>query len=337
MAEIMSQNEIDSLLNALSSGEVDVEEIKNEEEEKKVVSYDFRSPKKLAKDQLKTLQIIHDNFCRGLNTFLAGYLRSYVHSEVLSVEELSYHEFSNSIANPSVLSIMDFNPLEGQIVMDLSPAVGFAFIDRILGGKGKLFDEKRIFTEIESSLIRKLIKQIMDLLVDPWANVIELSPKLDKIEYNSQFVQIISPNETVALITLAIKIGDVEGMMNICIPHIVIEPILGKLSTKFWFSKISKEITENEKDSLKRNLEKGKLKVSAILGKTEITVKEFIGLQVGDVIKLNNLTKDPIEITVGERNKYYGFPGTMKNKLAIKITEIYREGDENYGRNAFAR
>ncbi|MGV8146356.1 MAG: flagellar motor switch protein FliM [Alkaliphilus sp.] len=331
MAEIMSQNEIDSLLNALSSGEVDAEEIKLEEVERKIVSYDFRSPKKLAKDQLKTLQIIHDNFCRSLNTFLSGYLRSYVHSEVLSVEELSYYEFSNSIANPSVLSVIDFDPLEGQIVMDLSPVVSFAFIDRILGGKGNLFDEKRTFTEIESSLIKKLIKQIMHLSIEPWENVIELTPKLEKIEYNSQFVQIISPNETVALITLSLKIGDVEGMMNICIPHIVIEPILGKLSTKFWFSKVSKEITEIEKEAMRTKLEKGKLGVVALLGKTQVTVREFLGLQLGDVIKLDNLTDDPIEIMVGEKHKYYGMPGTSKNNLAIQVTKIEKEGDEYYG------
>ena len=333
----MSQNEIDSLLNALSTGEVDVEEIKGSDEDKKIIAYDFRSPKKLAKDQLKTLQIIHDNFCRALNTFLAGYLRSYVHSEVLSVEELSYYEFSNSIANPSVLSIIDFNPLEGQIVMDLSPTVSFAFIDRILGGTGKLFDEKRTFTEIEATLIKKLVKQIMDLSIEPWANVIELTPRLDKIEYNSQFVQIISPNETVALITLSIKIGDVEGMINLCIPHIVIEPILGKLSTKFWFSKVSKEITETEKSTLRKKLEKGKLRVTAILGRTEITVKDFLGLQIGDVIKLDNVAKDEIEIKVGEKQKYFGLPGTVKNNLSVRVTKIDREGDENYERNAFAR
>ena len=324
----MSQNEIDALLQALSTGELDVEEIKEENQDKKIRNYDFKSPKKLAKDQLRTLQIIHENFSRMLNTFLSGYLRAYVQTEVISVEELSYYEFSNSIANPALISIINFHPLTGQIIIDLSPSISFSVIDRILGGSGKYYEESRTFTEIEITLIKKIIKQILELLIDPWENVIELHPSLEKIETNSQFVQIVSPNETVALITLNIKIGDVEGMLNICIPHIVIEPILPKLSTKFWFSSISKTVTNEDKITLKHRVEKSKVNVSAQLGSTYITVKDFVGLQIGDVILLDKPVKDEIEILVGDKRKHFGVPGTMNNKMAIQVTRIDEEGDE---------
>ena len=145
MSDILTQNEIDALLNALNTGAVDVEDIKGDQTEDKIKKYDFKSPKKLAKDQLKTLQIIHENFSRMLNTFLSGYLRTYVQTEVLSVEELSYYEFSNSIVNPAVLSIIDFFPLNGQIIMDMSSVVAFTLIDRILGGQGKEVQESRPF------------------------------------------------------------------------------------------------------------------------------------------------------------------------------------------------
>ncbi|KAB3535873.1 flagellar motor switch protein FliM [Alkaliphilus pronyensis] len=328
MSDVLSQNEIDALLKALNSGEVDADDIKEEKQEKKIRPYDFKSPKKLAKDQLRTLHIIHDNFSRVLNTFLSGYLRSYIHTEVLSVEELSYYEFSNSIVNPAVLSVVNFSPLSGQIILEISPSIVFTFIDRILGGNGKGMEEKRNFTEIEMTLVRKLKKQILDLMIDPWENVIELEPKLEKIENNSQFVQIVSPNETVALVTLSLKIGEIEGLMNICIPHIVIEPIIEKLSTKFWFSTISKTITGEAKEGLKKRVEKSKIGINVLLGKARITVRDFLELQQGDVIMLDSLVNNELEICVSDRQKYYGIPGTVKNKLSVQVTRIDRKGDE---------
>ncbi len=330
MSDILSQNEIDALLNALNTGEVDVAEIREDQSESKAKRYDFKSPKKLAKDQLKTLQIIHEDFSRTLNTFLSGYLRTYVQTEVLSVEELSYYEFSNSIVNPAILSIIDFHPLSGQIIIDISSTIAFALIDRILGGQGKEMDEVRSFTEIEITLIRNIVKQVTKLMIDPWENVIELEPKLEKIETNSQFAQIVSPNETTALITLNLKIGEVEGFLNICIPHIVIEPILPKLSTKFWFANINKQTTDEDKYVLEKRLVKSTVDVSVELGYTYITVKEFIELQLGDVIVLDNSSTKELEMKVGSKHKYFGVPGTVKNKVAFKITRIEEKGDELY-------
>ncbi|ABR48863.1 flagellar motor switch protein FliM [Alkaliphilus metalliredigens QYMF] len=330
MSDVLSQNEIDDLLQALNSGEVEIEEMKDEKIEKKIKSYDFKSPKKLAKDQLRTLQIIHDNFSRMLNTFLAGYLRTYVQADVLTVEELSYYEFSNSVVNPAVLSIINFTPLEGQIIVDISPSISFTLIERILGGVGKGTEEVRPFTEIETTLIKKLMRQVINLMVDPWENVIELQPKLDKIETNSQFAQIVSPNDTVALVTLNLKIGDVEGMMNICIPHIVIEPILDKLSTKLWFSNISKPVTESDKKALQKRVEKSTVNITAQLGGTCVTVKDFLELQIGDVIMLDNPVNKELQILVGDKIRYRGLPGTSKNKLAVKVTGIDEKGDEIY-------
>ncbi|ABR46838.1 flagellar motor switch protein FliM [Alkaliphilus metalliredigens QYMF] len=330
MSDVLSQNEIDDLFQALNSGEVEIDEMKDEKIEKKIKSYDFKSPKKLAKDQLRTLQIIHDNFSGMLNTFLAGYLRTYVQAEVLTVEELSYYEFSNSVVNPAVLSIINFTPLEGQIIVDISPSISFTLIERILGGMGKETEEIRPFTEIETTLIKNLMRQVINLMIDPWENVIELQPKLDKIETNSQFAQIVSPNDTVALITLNLKIGDVEGMMNICIPHIVIEPILDKLSTKLWFSNSSKPVTERDKKALQKRVEKSAVDITAQLGSTCVTVKDFLELQMGDVIMLDNPVDKELQILVGDKIRYRGLPGTSKNKLAVKVTGIDQKGDEIY-------
>ncbi len=330
MSDILSQNEIDALLNALNTGEVDVVDIKEDQVEGKAKIYDFKSPKKLAKDQLKTLQIIHENFSRTLNTFLSGYLRTYVKTEVLSVEELSYYEFSNSIVNPALLAIVDFCPLDGQIIMDISSIIAFTLIDRILGGQGEKNQESRPFTEIEKTLIENVLKQLTSLMVDPWENVIELEPRLDKIETNSQFAQIVSPNETTALITLNLKIGEVEGFLNICIPHIIIEPILPKLSTTFWFANVSKQTTEMDKRIIEKRLINSPVNINVELGHTHITVEEFLGLQLGDVIALDSNINKELEIRVGNKRKYYGIPSSMKNKVAIKITRVEERRDEPY-------
>lgn len=328
MPDVLSQNEIDALLQALSTGEVDAQEIQNETKESKIKKYDFRRPDKFAKDQLRTLQMIHENFARLLNTFLSGYLRSLVHVNVLNVEQLSNYEFTNSISNPAVLGIIDFAPLDGQIILDIAPDIAFVFIDRILGGNGRPLGEVRNFTEIEISLLKKLITQIIKLLKEPWENVMEISPKLEKIETNSQFAQIVSPSETIALITLNIKIGEVEGMINFCIPHLVIEPILPKLNTRFWFTSMNKEQTPEDEEIISTRVEKTKVTIRAVLGSTLITVGDFIDLQVGDVIQLDTPINEDVKIYVKDQLKYYGKPGIKKKKMAVKVEEIVEKGDE---------
>lgn len=328
MSEVLSQNEIDALLNALSSGEVDVHEIKEESEEKKIKKYDFRNPQKIAKDQLRTLEIIHDNFGRLIQTFLSGYLRAPVKISVLTVDQYAYSEFSNAISNPAFLSIINFQPLTGQVIMDLSSNIAFAIIDRLLGGVGENVSNIRSFTEIELTLLKKIVNRMISFIVEAWSNVIKLEPYLEKIETNSQFAQIVSPNETVALITLNMSIGEIEGMMNICIPHIVIEPILNKLSTKFWFSTSRKDITKNDVKLIEKRVKNVNVEVAAILGSSYITVGEILNLQVKDVIKLDTNIKDGVKVRVGSNYKYLGIPGTKKNKMAVKIQRVVKDGDD---------
>lgn len=327
MAEVLSQNEIDALLNALSSGEVDVKEMKDDSNEKKVRKYDFRNPQKIAKDQLRTLEIIHDNFGRLLQTFLSGYLRAPVKVSVLTVDQYAYSEFSNAISNPAFLSIVDFEPLNGQIIFDISSNIAFTVIDRLLGGSGDKSVEIRAFTEIEFTLLRKMIQRIIELISQAWDNVIILTPTLDKIEVNSQFAQIISPNETIALITMNLSIGNIEGLFNICIPHIVIEPILERLSTKLWFSTTKKEATETDKELLQKRIKNTYVNLSANLSSTKITVGDLLNLQIGDVIMLDDMIESEVCINVGTQLKFYGKPGANKNKVAVQITRVQKDGD----------
>lgn len=328
MSEVLSQNEIDALLSALNSGEIDVHEIKEEKEERKVKDYNFKIPNKFAKDHTRTLQILHENFSRLLQTYLSGYLRALVQIEVISVDQLTYNEFTNSMPNPSVLGIVDFAPLTGSIIVEMTPSISFAMIERVLGGTGHAFERARGFTEIELSLLEKILGQIIGYFRDPWKNVIELRPKLKKIETNPQFAQIMSPNETVALITLNTKVGNIEGMIHICIPHLVIEPVIPKLSTKFWFSGINKEITGNDLKIIEKKIQSTVLPIRVVLGSSDIAVKDFLGLQIGDVIPLNTFANDDLKIFVGNLLKFHGKPGVKNTRVAVKITRVEKKGDD---------
>ena len=329
MSEVLSQNEIDALLSALNSGEISVHEMKEEKEERKVREYNFKIPNKFAKDHTRTLQIMHENYSRLLQTYLSGYLRALVQIEVISVDQLTYNEFSNSMPNPSILGIVDFLPLNGSIIVEITPSISFAMIERVLGGNGQAFERARGFTEIELSLLERIMSQLITFFKDPWKNVIDLKPRLKKMETNPQFAQIMSPNETVALITLNTKVGSIEGMIHICIPHLVIEPIISKLSTKFWFSGLTKEITTSEIKVIEKKIHTTLLPIRVLLGTNDITVRDFLELQVGDVIPLNTSINDELPLYVGNELKFYGKPGLKKNKVSVKITKLQKKGDDS--------
>jgi len=331
MSDVLSQNEIDDLLSALNSGDVDVSEIQEEKNEKKVRKYDFLRPDKFAKEHLRTLEVIHENFSRLLNNFLSGYLRTFIEIEVLNAESLIYSEFANSIGHPAILGIVDFNPLEGQIIMDLSSDVAFTMIERVLGGSllSATTSEKRGLTEIEMTLIRTIMVKFINLLKEPWNNIVELRPKLDTIETNSQFAQVISPSESIALITLRVKIGETEGMINICYPHFVLEPILPHLSSKLWFTSTGKKkLSDEERIALEKQVQKTKVDVKVELGNSYITVGELIALSRGDVIVLDKKVSEELDVRVDNERKFLGLPGKKNKNMAIRITHAYEEGDE---------
>lgn len=329
MGDILSQNEIDDLLKALSSGSVDVQQISPKNAEKKIKDHDFRRPSKFAKDQMKSLQIIHESYGRLLQNYLSGYLRTLIQIEVISVEPMAYYEFNNSIANPAVLAIVELAPLTGNIIFEVSPNITFALMDRLLGGRGVPMDKMRSFTEVETVIVERLINSMLVLLKDPWASITSIRPRLEKIETNAQFAQIISPNEIIALITLNVKVGDSEGMINICIPHMVIEPVVSKLSTKIWFQVIEKDSNEETKKSLEMKIRNSYVPLIAILGNTKISVNEFLALSVGDVLTLDSSVDNPIDVQVGDMLKFHAKPGVRKNNVSIKITDVVkREEDE---------
>lgn len=325
MGDILSQSEIDLLLQQLTAGELDVKDLNKESSEKKIRVHDFRRPSKFAKDHIRTLQIIHENYARLLTNFLSGYLRTLVQVDVQTVQALQYSEFTNSIANPAVLGIVNFDPLPGSVIMEINPVIAYSLIDRILGGRGLGIEKIRGFTEIEIAILMRLISQMLNIIKEPWENVVEVHPSLDRIETNAQFAQVMSPNEMVALVTFTAKIGDMEGLLNLCIPHMTVEPVLEKLSTRIWFSLIEKETTEEGRRLLKTKVEETSIPVRAVLGRTTISVGDFLSLQEGDVLTLNTHVDGKVEILVGDILKFKGVPGVRNKRLSVKITDVVKE------------
>ena len=328
MGEVLSQSEIDELFKALNTGEIDVNDMQEANEQKGVKVYDFTRPSKFSKEQLRTLEIIFENYARLISTYLSGHLRTMVSAEVMNAEAVTYSEFSNALINPVILAVTDFRPLKGSILLELSPNMGFTIIDRVLGGSGSGVNSIRDFTDIERVILEKIFVQFVQLLVEPWQNVVELDPMLEKIETNSQVVQIISPNEIIALVTLNIKIGNIAGMMNICIPHLVIESIMDKLNTKFWFSQKEQELGPSYEEYIQKMIQKSRVPVKVILGKTHITIKEFLELMRADIVKLDKNIDSDLDIYVGNILKFTGTPGEYKNKVAVKINKVITREDE---------
>jgi flagellar motor switch protein FliM len=328
LVDVLSQNEIDALLAALSSGEMDAEELKKEEAQKKVRVYDFKRAVRFSKDHIRSLTRIHENFARYLTTYFSAQLRTFVQINVVQVEQLPYDEFIRSIPKMTILNIFEAEPLEGRMVLEVHPNVAFAMLDRLLGGAGSAPSKIGSLTEIETIIMEKIFSRALETLQEAWKTIVDIEPRLEALETNPQFMQIVSPNETIALISLSTKIGDTTGMINLCIPHVVIEPIMSKLSVHHWFVSQKKTRAPDEVQMLEQRVSKAKLPIVAELGSSYISIQEFLNVAVGDVIALNKSTGEGLEIKVGDKLKFIGAPGVVRDKMAVQIHEIVSEGVE---------
>lgn len=324
MGEVLSQSEIDNLLAAMATGELDVDQMQ-ESEEKQVKDYDFRRPTKFSKEHLRTLEIIFEHYSRLISTNLPVYLRKNVQVSVASSETVTFNEFTNALSNPVILGIINFAPLNGQIIVELATNLGYAMLDRMLGGSGTPLEKSRDFSEIELTIIQKILIMFTQLLRDPWKNVIDVNPVLQRLETNPQFAQVIAPNDMIAIVTLSMKIGDVEGFMNICLPFFTLEDVMDKLNTKYWFSTMQENHDENYEEYIETMIRKVDIPIRAILGKTVISVSDFMGLQVGDCIRLDSKVDEDMNIYVGNIKKFTALPGTEKDSYAVRITSVIKE------------
>ena len=329
MANILSQNEIDELLSVLTSGKDPLVDETPTEDPKAIKPYDFRTANKFSKEQIRTLHFIYDNYASRLSTYLSGTLRTMCEVEVISIEEQTFSELSNSMPSPVVVSIINMPPLAGSSLFVISSAISYEIVSRLLGGTGEVQALDKMFTEIELSIIERVIRKVLDQMRDAWERINKISVQLDRIETSSQYVQIVSANEPIAIITMNVKIGQVSDIINICIPNLSIQPIAKKLVMKTWYSEQSFGKKPANVKEMKRSLSNVTLSLNAIFNEIDATVKDIINIQVGDVIKTDHNINMPVTVKIEHMPKFKGFIGMQGSNYAVKVTDILKEEVQN--------
>jgi flagellar motor switch protein FliM len=330
MAEVLSQSEIDSLLSALSSGEIEPDQIPGEEEKHKIKLYDFRSPQKFSKDHLRTLELIHDNYGRIISSYLSAQLRNNVKVKIESIEQITYEEFIHSIPNPTILTIFKMPPLSGSILFETNPQFSFQIIDILLGGMGSRKFKFKEFSDIDKNILRNVNAGLISNLKLAWEDVLDVEPEIEALETNPALNQTLAPNEPVALITFSVEMSNNSTFINICIPYLSIEKVLDKLVVQYWFRENDEEIVNESRNKLKERLNIVSVSMTGMLGSTNITVNEFLQLTEGDVIPLDNSSDSPVKVFVEDHLSYIGKPGIIGKNRGIQILDIIDKDVENY-------
>jgi flagellar motor switch protein FliM len=332
MPDVLSDNEIEALLNSLG-GDRDSEEAEDLKTDsggrprKNVKLYDFKRPDKFSRDHQRTLYNMHEQFARLSTTSMSAQLRTLVNFHVASVDQLTYEEFKRSIPSPSCMAIIMMDPLKGNAILEIDPAITFTIIDRLFGGGGSTTKINRELTEIEAKVMEFMVSRMLVGLREAWTTVIDLRPRLSQIEGNPNFIQSVAPNEMCIVITFETKVSEVEGLMNLCLPFVTIEPIIQKLSSQYWYSTGSK--TTSSRDAynvIKDRLASVFVDVIAEIGEIDIKISDLINLRNGDIIKLKDSSpKKDIILKIGSKKKFLCKPGLIGKKVSVQVTQSYEE------------
>jgi flagellar motor switch protein FliM len=323
---MLSQAEIDALVNQLAAPEPGALP-----EMRKVKTFDFRFNKRLDKfstNQLQTLRTLHDNFTRLLNNSLSVYLRTRVEATVVSIDQITYGDFISSIGIPSILSIFSMDPLPGSGMVQVDLNLVFSVIDRLLGGPGWYPQKLRDLTDIERTLMQRFMARMLNSYRESWNYLLTLSLKIEALDSNPQFIPRIIPlDQIVAFVTCELKVGDMSGVMNFCLPYQVLQQVGSQLSDFQWSPSITagRGMTEQDIAMLARNVERAPVDVRVELGKTVVSLRDLIALQPGDLVMFDKPVTEPLAAMVNDREKFKVFPGVNRDKLAVRVSQIVED------------
>jgi flagellar motor switch protein FliM len=323
--EAIRQQEDDQLVAESNQVNTEVETNSLLNSEKVIQNYDFRSPNRVSKDQLKSIRTLHENFSEIYAFFLASKLQTMTTVDIVEVNQLRYSEYMLSLKNPSCFHIFDILDTEGRGLLELSPELVMVIVDRILGGSGITIKVSRSITILEQKLISPLISQALSHLTTAWESVHQLNFKLTGFESNPDFVQIAPASEIIIVVSFEIKIEEDSFKINVCYPSFALEDVISKLSVQNQSMISSVKNSERSLQTISGHLNKTSLTVKALLGKTNINIHDLLHLQTGDVLLLNTMIESNLPIYVADRLKYHGRPGILDGNLALKITDILDE------------
>lgn len=334
MSEILSQSQIDMLLNSLTSGEQDITQ--QEETGKKVKEYDFRSPKLFTREQLKLLYSIYENYARILSSHITGVLQTYTLIEIIEVEEQHYYEFNNALPDSVLMGVIDFavkedHSEEDLVLLDISKDIGFCCIDRLLGGLGKPLDADRDYTEIEIGILEHLVKGMVNLMKTVWRDYLEIAPRLMKLETNARILQGIGADENVVIVVMNILVNETQGKLNICIPAVTLDNVfkMRNAQSKRKERRGDQMTDAQRRADIMREISESDLEVTGILGTIDVMSRDLLDLEVGDIIKLNKPENSMVDLAVGETVWFRGEMGSHNKKRAVAIKETIKRGSDH--------
>ena len=328
VADVLDQGEVDALLAAVDSGGLEDSAAtagpaaaSEMVVQKEVRSYDFKRPERVSKDQMRSLESIHEGFARNLGASLSGFLRTIVEVRVATIEQLTYSEFIHSLPNPTNFNLLTAEPLEGQMCLEISPLIIYPIIDRLLGGSSAdMFIPQRPLTMIELRLVKRITDRALACMTEVWSNLVPVEFGLAEVESNPHLVQIVAPNEVVVVIGFEIKMNARVGTMSLCIPFNVIEPVMSKLATQGWLAYQRRAAVEHKDKEITQLLHKAPLDLTIFVAQTSITVRDLVTLQPGDILQTPKAANAELILQVRGKNKFAGVMGRHKDNYAFKIT-----------------
>ncbi|MDR1246314.1 MAG: FliM/FliN family flagellar motor switch protein [Clostridiales Family XIII bacterium] len=340
MADVLSQSQIDALLNSLIKNDDAAEDAIADEiaaqDDKKVKEYDFRSPKLFTREHIKLLFGIYENYARIVSSQITGILQTYTLVELLEVEEQKFYEFSNALPDSVLLSVIDFPVLgsddeENFMFLDVAKEIGFCTVDKLLGGTGKPLDEDRDYTEIELTLLENFMRGVVGIMKNVWFDYVEVMPRLTKLETNARILQGISPDDNVVIVAMSITVNETQGRMNICIPASTLEVIfkMRAAQSKKNTRKENIEAETQRRRNILGNIYNSDLEMKGVLGTVIVPARDVIHLEIGDVIRLDKTEDSMVELTVGESVWFKGDVGICNRRLAVAIKECLRGGKDS--------
>jgi flagellar motor switch protein FliM len=312
---ILSQDEIDVLV-AATSGRARTDDQRATPLAENILTYNFRRPDRVSKEQLRSLHFLHDRFARNLSTSLSAFLRAMTDVSIVSVEQFAYSEFLMSLPDPTAFYAVAMPPLDGVGALELNPSVAFAVVDRMLGGSGDTPAPNRALTEIEQNVLDAMVKLILEHLTETWRGITDVRFRIQGRETRPQMLQVTGPNEVVILLAFDLTIGASRGMLSISIPAAAIETMEEKV-TQGW-NRTRRQPTAQEEAHLYANLGRVQLPVATQL-ETRIGTRELLTLRPGDVLTLGHNATAPVEVHIGGVRR---FSGRLTSEGATKAVVI---------------
>jgi flagellar motor switch protein FliM len=326
MLDVLSQAEIDKLMRDLETGDA---ETKEDDTKNTVKTYDFKTANRFTKEQIRAINVVFKNFGHLMSNYLMGTLRASCDSEVLSIEEMSFNEFNNSVPTPVIIAIINTNPFTGSLILEMTKEISYSIISRVLGGTKEINAEGRQFTEIELAIMERVLWQSLKNFDEAWIKIMDVNSVLEKVETSMQFAQIVDINEPVLMVTLNITIGSESGLIGFCLPHQALEPFIKNLNTKHMYAGSPNKKVDTDPRKIINTIKNSDIVISAVFNSTEATVRDITSLDVGDVIQLAHKVDEPLIVKYQQIPKYRAALGKYRNNMALKILEEIGGDDEN--------